>query len=187
MFKNNNIKLLFQDEVHFQQNTTITRAWFKKSSKPTIKTSVGRNTISYSGYVSPISGELFTTKSKTFNFEEVIKSFRELIKKFSAENKKIVLVLDNAPWHRKAHRLIYKEKDSEYKDIRKVMSLFFIPPYSPDLNPIELCWKTTRKEVTHNRYFSTIKELEDKLDAYFKKYSVSNEKYKKLCNFNYKF
>jgi len=36
---------------------------------------------------------------------------------------------------------------------RKVLTLMFLPPYSPELNPIERVWKLTRRLATHNRHF----------------------------------
>ena len=47
------------------------------------------------------------------------------------------------------------------------MTLAFLPPYSPDLNPTEQVWRITRREVTHNTSFANAQILEDTLDPYF--------------------
>jgi transposase len=39
------------------------------------------------------------------------------------------------------------------------LALEFLPPYSPDMNPIERVWKLTRRQATHNRYFPTLDEI----------------------------
>ncbi|WP_406042493.1 transposase [Succinimonas sp.] len=70
------------------------------------------------------------------------------------------MVLDNAPWHKKAIRLIWEEELPEYQDIRDKMTYISMPPYSPDLNPIEQVWRITRREMTHNRYFPSRIDLE---------------------------
>ena len=86
----------------------------------------------------------------------VIQSFREFIKQAPIEEgKKYCMVLDNAPWHKKAIRLIWTEERAEYQDIRDAMTYITLAPYSPDLNPIEQVWRITRREMTHNRYFSS--------------------------------
>ena len=54
---------------------------------------------------------------------------------------------------KKAVRLVQAEALPECRDIRDKMSFIFLPPYSPDLNPIEQVWGITRREVTHNTYF----------------------------------
>ena len=51
--------------------------------------------------------------------------------------KKYALVMDNAPWHKKTIRLVETEKQAEYEDIRESVTFIKLPPYSPDLNPIE--------------------------------------------------
>ena len=48
---NDSLTLVYQDEVHFQIQTTITAGWFKKGSKPRIKSYLGRLKVSYSGFV----------------------------------------------------------------------------------------------------------------------------------------
>ncbi len=85
--------------------------------------------------------------------------------------KKIILVLDNAPWHKKAVRLIQSDALEEYQDIRDKLILSPLPPYSPDLDPIEQCWRMTRREVTHNTYFLDEFVLENVLDSYFARLS----------------
>ena len=39
-----------------------------------------------------------------------------------------------------------------------------IPPYSPELNPIETCWKVTKNAVTKSQYFKTIESMQDALE-----------------------
>ena len=138
----------------------------------------------YSGYVISETGELIVTKPSRFNYETVIDSFRQLLKTCPvADGKRIYLILDNAPWHKKAVRLVQTQALPEYQDIRKMMSLIFLPPYSPDLNPTEQVWRITRREVTHNTYFANAQILEDTLDAYFAIYRHPYKKLASLCTF----
>ena len=114
----------------------------------------------------------------------MIDSFRQLLKNYpAADGKRIYLILDNAPWHKKAVRLVQTQALPEYQDIRDKMTLIFLPPYSPDLNPTEQVWRITRREVTHNTYFANAHILEDTLDAHFAIYRQPNEKLASLCTF----
>ena len=89
------------------------------------------------------------TKPEWFNYKTVIQSYRDFISSYKIEeDKRLCVVIDNAPWHKKAYRLIYEEELEEleeYGDIREKIDLIKLPPYSPDLNPIEQCWRTTRR------------------------------------------
>lgn len=182
--KDKKVVVAFQDEAHFQQTTSITRVWAKKGSKTQVASAPNRKSVGVSGYVFPQTGALIVNKSTWFNYESVIQSFRELIDKVDIpEDVKIALVIDNAPWHKKAYRLIVDECLPEYADIRNKLDLIKMPTYSPDLNPIEQCWRITRREVTHNRYFESLASLENKLFGYFDKYKAPNDKFKSLCSF----
>lgn len=89
--------------------------------------------------------------------------------------------MDNAPWHRKAIRLV--SSCSEYQDIRERVSMVSLPPYSPDLNPIEQVWRITRREKTHNRFWKDLDTLSSTLDSWFKSFDTPNAKLKSLCSF----
>ncbi len=124
------------------------------------------------------------TKPGWFNYESVIQSLRDFLKaKPCPEGKKYCIILDNAPWHKKAIRLIWTEKNEEYADIRESMTYISLPPYSPDLNPIEQVWRKTRREKTHNKYFSSLSKLIDVLDEFFASFAEPNEALRKLCSF----
>ena len=67
----------------------------------------------------------------------------EFLEKIVEENKGkiIVLILDNA----KTHHAIKTVTRAEELGI---ILLVFLPPYSPDLNPVEYVWKTIKREVS---------------------------------------
>ena len=144
----------------------------------------GNKSIAYSGYLIPETGELIVNKPGWFNYKSVIQSIREFLAvKPAPAGKKYCMILDNAPWHKKALRLIEKENLPEYEDIRKQVDFLSMPPYSPDLNPIEQVWRKTRREKTHNHYFSKLMDVITTLDGYFTRFFHPNDELKSLCNF----
>ena len=146
----------------------------------------GKNNIAYSGFILPGTGELVTLKPGWFNYLSVIQMLRDFISERPCpEGKKYCIIMDNAPWHMKAIRLIWTEAHEEYADIRESMTYISLPPYSPDLNPIEQVWRITRREKTHNRYFSGLDKLIDTLDEYFETFRKPNEQFRKLCSFRW--
>ena len=170
--------------MHFQVQTTITSGWFKKGSKPKVKSFPGNDKVSYSGFVIPETGELFVAKPDRFNYETTIDSIRSFLEAHPApDGKKYALVMDNAPWHKKTKRLVQEEQLEEYSDILEEIEFIKLPPYSPDLNPIEQVWRITRKENTHNVFFSSKAELANTVDSAFREWSTPNEQLHTLCSF----
>ena len=79
-------------------------------------------------------------------------------------------------------RRFVSSKPKLFQDIRDKMTLVFWSLYSPDLNPIELLWRVTRREVTHNAHFPDDVTLAHKLDLYFSDFRKPNPKNASLCS-----
>lgn len=177
-----NYEIFYEDECHFKLTLSIIRAWFLAGICPEIKSPVDRFKVSVFGAMGT-NGQLITYQNKTFDAG----TFRIFLEKLlrdavvgltkEGKRKKILLVLDNARYH---HAKILAPWLEEMSDI---LELFFLPPYSPDLNAIEMFWKKTRRHVTHNRFFKSIDELCYDLSLYWKKFVEPNEELKKLTAF----
>jgi len=69
------------------------------------------------------------------------------------QDSRIVMVMDNAGWHR--------NQSLKIPDNIRMLNL---PPYSPELNPVEHIWDDLREKSFHNRVFDSIDSLEDHLE-----------------------
>jgi transposase len=69
------------------------------------------------------------------------------------------------------------------ESIKDRLELFFLPAYSPEINAIEMLWKKTRRGVTHNRYFNTLKEMANELFYFWNRFCKPNAELAKLCAF----
>ena len=58
-----------------------------------------------------------------------------------------------------------------------------LPPYSPDMHPIEPVLRVTRREKTHNRYWKNLDVLTTTLDDWFSTFTQPNKKLASLCSF----
>lgn len=76
---------------------------------------------------------------------------------------KYVFLLDNAPYHTSSSIKKYLYSLGENIKVE------FLPPYSPELNPNETCWKIIRSNVTNSVYFKTLERLMEKVDEFLKK------------------
>jgi len=110
-----------------------------------------------------------------FNAQSFHNFMKKLLAVGSTEGRKMALITDNAKYH---HAKLHREWREEHAD-RFV--LYFLPPYSPDLNPVELVWKLVRRICLHNRYFHTLKEIEDVVENQFLEWAPSSDTLRKLC------
>lgn len=155
----------------------------QKGSKPKIKSFPGKSKISYSGFIIPETGVLFTVSPPMFNYLTCIESVRALLRAAPVpQGKKYAIVMDNAPWHKKMYRLVITEALDEYYDIRDNVEFIMLPPYSPDLNPIEQVWRITRRENTHNVFFDSVTSLKSTVDNAFSQWSSPNSQLHSLCS-----
>jgi len=87
----------------------------------------------------------------------------------------MVIVLDNARYH---HAISLTPLLERYK---RVLRLDYLPPYSPELNPIERVWKLVRKNSTHNQYFEHLHDLLQAIEMEIARWKKPNGVLQKLC------
>lgn len=133
-----------------------------------------RKSIACFGAVSLETGKLAYSLCETFD-AKTFETFLKLLLRRRARGKRMVIVLDNARYHhaKLLAPLLHKH--------RKVLTLLFLPPYSPQLAPIERVWKLTRRLATHNRYFETLGEVLEVVQQCFARWRKPNPVLKKLC------
>lgn len=126
------------------------------------------------GCVEPETGKVFVKRADKGNAE----TFKYFLKKIIHEykGKKVIMILDNVRYH---HAKRLKQFLENHKDR---IELLFLPPYSPDLNPMERIWWYMRKKITHNRYVLSLKERIGLFWKMFSHFTIENKICKDLCN-----
>jgi transposase len=89
--------------------------------------------------------------------------------------RRVVMIIDNAKYH---HAILHSQWRHEQQPD---FTLAYLPPYSPDLNPIERVWKLTRRLCLHNRYFATLAEVVTAVEGTFANWTQPNTTLKRLC------
>ena len=165
----------FADECHFQQHGSRRVMWIPpETSDPVLLHAPTRKSVAVFGAVCPADGRLVTFSVTSFN-AETFQIFLGLFLRHARPDRKIILVLDNARFH---HAAVLQPW---LKDHRSQLQLDFLPPYSPDLNPIERVWKLTRRLCTHNRYFPKLEELIEAVFGQFRVWRKPNMMLHQLC------
>jgi len=175
---NDTMDLWALDEVHFQQQGSRCRMWVPPETKDPIvyHHHPTRNSVGYFAAVRLRDGQfLFRRESGRFNgetFWEFLKVFREAS---VVSGRRVVAISDNAQYHRSKLHLEWRNQQAPQ------FGLDFLPPYSPDLNPIERVWKLTRRLCLHNRYFGLLDGVVAAVEDRFTDWDKPNDALRRLC------
>lgn len=165
------------DEVHFQQYGSRCRMWVPPEVRdPVLLHHPTRKGVGYFGAVRLRDG-LFVYARETDRFNAVTcHPFLQQLETVSARTgRRVLVVIDNAKYH---HAKLHQDWRAE---VAARFALEFLPPYSPDLNPIERVWKLTRRLCLHNRYFPTLEQIVETVENQFNAWASGNETLRRLC------
>ena len=151
--------------------------WSLKGQQPEISTYGGRLRQQLIGAVNPLKGKVHVAFSDTLKAQQFQHFMEGLLVRYKDAGK-ILLVLDNARAHHS------KELEPFLKANKDKLKLLFLPPYSPDLNPMEWFWKFLRKQVTHNTFFDTFKNFQRALIKFIRKFKLPSIEIKTRCSFS---
>jgi transposase len=136
-----------------------------------------RKSIALFGAVNLRFGQLVTQFNEKFNAITFGTFLRKLIR-HRRKGHRLIIILDNARYH---HANLLAPFLRKY---RRVLTLSFLPAYSPELNPVERVWKLSRKLCTHNQYFPALQDLTDAVANQLKLWEKPNKTLFKLCGIN---
>lgn len=141
------------DEAIFLLEPILKHGWFLKGSKPSCPVNWSRGKECVFGALSfGNGGKLISKQAKKINSENFIEYVQCLLDKNGSQ----VLFVDNAPWHTS-----YKTSGF-LEEVRDCIEPMYLPPYSPELNPVEPGWKVVRSKLA-NRLFENTSELRESL------------------------
>ena len=155
--KGKNAYILFGDEASFPQWGSLTYTWAKRGHQPVVKTSGKRRGYKVFGLIDYFSGRFFCKghDEGRLNSESYEAFLTEVL---SRTRKHIILIQDGASYHTsKAMKKFFAEK--AYR-----ITVYNLPSYSPDYNPIEKLWKKIKEKEIHLHHFPTFDSLKDKVE-----------------------
>jgi len=143
-------KVYFSDSTHPQYNPVISYGWIRKGVDFDVFTNSGRFHLNINGALCLNDLDIIARTCDKVNGDSIC-DLLKAVKRKNPFEKKLYLVLDNAPFNRsKKVRALAKELD---------INLVYLPPYSPNLNPIERLWKFFKKKTLYNQYFESFEEF----------------------------
>lgn len=133
-----------------------------------------RKSVACFGAVNVRTGRFVRAYCAVFNAETFAAFLRQLLR-HRPRGKRLVVVLDNARYH---HAIVLAPLLLRY---RRVLTLLFLPPYSPQLAPIERVWKLARRLAMHNRYFASLAHVLEAVNTCFDGWRKPNKVLRRLC------
>ena len=144
------VRLMFQDEAGFGRINKLKSCWCKKKCRPRVPCRHIREYRYAYGAVEPKTGDSFFLIMPYCNTNCMNVFLQELSNAYPDEI--ILLICDGARWH-----------TSKGLQIPANIRIAHIPPYTPEMNPIEQIWKELRKRGFKNEVFQTLKKVVDRL------------------------
>lgn len=165
------LQIWFWDESGFSLRVLRRKSWGKKGKRKKITGQRRRGRVNVMGGLRLSDKKrlcYFIKKGNAETFYEQLQQLNEFVLKewvdqgnraedFQSKGSKIVIILDNASYHKRKDIIANIEKD--FPNI----ILEFLPAYSPDFNLIELVWHSCKEYIAH-RLFQSVSELEEVLN-----------------------
>ena len=136
----------------------------------------GRKSVGYFGAVRLRDGRGFFQKEAGMFDGLTFWRFLQALRPVSAQpGRRVIVIIDNAKYHHAQLHQAWREQQAPD------FHLDYLPPYSPELNPIERVWKRTRRMCVHNVFFATLQALVERVEQQFLQWSEPNEELARLC------
>jgi transposase len=156
--------VLSLDPTHPIHNSIPGYRWQEKGAAQTqrLPANTGRRRITIVGAVNLVDHDIVPFVTESNADRELIKVFLGEVRKKYADAEKITIILDNAAY----------QKSYEVQEYAGSLSitLFYLPPYTPNLSLIERVWKFFKKKVLRDHYYATFKEFFEAICEFFVKW-----------------
>ena len=163
---------MFQDEARFGRISDVRRCWCPKPHRPMVQAMVSQEyTYAYTA-LTPADGRMDSLVLPYVNGVCMDLFLKEIASRYSEE--RIIMIVDGAGWHK-----------SQKFPLPSNLRLVFLPPYAPELNPVEHLWDDLREKFFHNRVFASIDALEDHLVSALFSYENDAEKVQSITGWNW--
>lgn len=163
------VDVWFQDEARFGQQNTTSRVWAEKGSRPRVVKQQQFESTHIFGAVCPATGQTEAIIAPCLN-KDVMRQHLQLISDATPAGRYAVVIVDRASWH-------MGDIDFDFKNL----SIIPLPPYSPELNPIEQVWQWMRDRELSNRTFSGYNDIVEQVSRAWNVFRSEVKRVKNLC------
>jgi len=152
--------MFFFDEGRFGTKSVVGRYWTRKDIRPIVTVQPGYENFYMYSAICPVTGEdvtLFLPWANTSMMNLFLEHFQEAL-----SGRFCFLILDQAGWH-----------VAGALKIPANVELIFLPPYSPELNPVERLWQWLKRHSLRNRFFENLENVMESVQTCFQQTTAS--------------
>ena len=149
--------LLCEDESTFLYDSISRKVWVQKGIKPRRLVTGLHKRIHIFGFLSEDKKKMFISDNK-MNAKSFLKSLYKIKKRFG----KMILIIDRAPWHGA------KKVQRYFKKNRGEIKIIWFPRGCPEMNPVEECWRQSKREVNGGRVHKSFEAMKKELRRFLR-------------------
>ena len=163
------VELWFQDEARIGQKNSLTRVWGQTGSRPVAPKDLGFASAYLFGAVCPKAGKAAALIMPLCNTVAMNHHLSEISCQVAADAHAVV-ILDGAGWHRSQGLMVPDN-----------ITLLPLPPYSPELNPVERVWHYLRGHWLANSVFPSLADIMDACETAWQRFAADPGLVRSLC------
>ena len=163
------VEVWFQDEARIGQKNTLTRVWGQTGSRPAAAKDLGFASAYVFGAVCPAEGKAAALIMPLCNTLAMNHHLSEISRQIAGEAHAVV-ILDGASWHNSQGLLVPGN-----------ITLLQLPPYSPELNPVERIWHYLRSHWLANSEFRSLADIMDACERAWNRFATDRRLIRSLC------
>lgn len=167
------VEVWFEDEARFGQQGTLTTVWAPRGSRPVAPRQCGYANVQVLTAVCPQTGRAEGLITESLN-AQVVQLFLDRLSATIPAGVHVLLVWDGAGWHT-AGALVAPGN----------ITLVCLPPYSPELNPVERLWHYLREHYWSNQVYGGIAALEQAAIDGWRAVCLHPEMVQSICRCSY--
>jgi transposase len=167
------LEVWFEDEARFGQQGTTARCWARRGSRPRAVKQTRYAWVHELAAACPATGQtegLLVPRLDT----DIVNLFLEQVSQQIAPNVHVVLIWDCAAYH-----------TAQHLDVPDNITPVYLPPKSPELNPIENYWHYQRSHYWANRAYADEEVLYDVACQAWQAINQTPERIQSTCHVSY--
>ena len=163
------VDIWFQDEARFGQQNTTTRLWARKGTRPR---AIRQQQFDYAHFFGAVCPETGDTEALIVPYlsKDIMRQHLSQIAQRTKAGRHAVVVMDGAGWH-----------TPDIADEFTNLSIIKLPPYSPELNPIEQVWSWLRQHYLANRNFQCYEDIVNACSNAWNNFISDTKRVMSLC------